>query len=202
MQKYLKWPIVGPVALLAAALLAIAWLDVSTGGDAKPAPPIGTIGSPVRYAYVAPTPTPPGAKPTGTATRAGVPPPTPVPSGQARGTAAERDATRRADLLRIFDALKKLRDKDGRFPDTNDNVQSICVYKDRDQLCRLEEFLGAPPPEDPLGAQNGYWYSGTPDGASMKLFAALEETVTADAKCASRDEGLNKRANVICLTFP
>jgi hypothetical protein len=198
-QKYLKWSIVGPVGLLLAALVALAWLDVSTGGDAKPKPLIGTEGTPVRFAYVVPTSTPLGANPRPTPLSGGA---TPVPQKAQKGTAAERDAQRRADLLIIFAATQKLRDKDGKFPATNDNVQSVCIYHDTDALCDLEQFLGGPPPEDPFGAQSGYWYSGAPDGQSMKLFAALEATTPANPNCSSPDEGMQKRPNVICLTVP
>ncbi len=201
MAKYLKWNIIAPVALLAAALVTVAWFDIRTGGDAKPAPFIGDAeGTPVRYAYTQPTSTPPGAKPTPTAAPASQPPA--VPEKTVQGTADERDARRRADLLLLLDATKKLRDKEGRFPDTNDNVQSACIYTDRDALCKLDQFLGGPSPTDPLGSQNGYWYSGAPDGQSMKIFASLEGTAAADAKCLSKDEGINKRPNVICVTVP
>jgi hypothetical protein len=198
-SKYLTWSIAGPVGLLLAAVVAVAWLDISTGGDAKPKPPIGAEGTPVRFAYVVPTASPPGARPTGTPLVGGA---TPVPPKTQKGTSAERDAQRRADLLVIFDATKKLRDKDGKFPPTNDNVQSVCIYQDTDALCALEQFLGGPPPEDPFGAQNGYWYSGSADGQSMKLFAALEADTPPDPRCSSNDEGMQKRPNVICVTLP
>jgi hypothetical protein len=199
-HKYLKWSIVGPVGLLLAALVALAWLDVSTGGDAKPKPLTGTEGTPVRFAYVVPTGTPPGAKPTATPVPGAAA--TPVPDKAQTGNAADRDGQRRADLLVIFDAIKKLRDKDGKFPATNGNAQSLCIYRNTDALCALEQFLGGPPPEDPSGGQNGYWYSGAADGQSMKLFASLETATLPDPNCTSNDEALQKRPNLICLTIP
>lgn len=199
-RKYLKWNIVAPVGFLAIVLLGVAWLDISTGGDAKPGALVGAQGTPVRFAYEEPSATPKGA-PTAT------PPPgkqsTPVPALTAQqGTPEERDAQRRVDLLRLLDATTKLRDKEGKFPDTNNNVQSICIYKERDALCKLDQFLGGPPPEDPFGAPNGYWYAGAPDGQSMKIFASLELTTPPDPKCATVDEGIKKRPNVICVTVP
>jgi hypothetical protein len=196
--KNLKWNIIAPVALLAAALVAVAWLDVSTGGEATPKPPIGDIGTPVRYAFVQPTPPPPGVKPTPSATAKKTPEITKKPPG----TPEERDARRRGDLLVLLDATKKLRDKDGRFPDTNNNVQSVCIYKSIDALCKLEQFLGGPPPEDPFGPQHGYWYSGAPDGQSMKLLANLEGDVSPDPRCETPDAGIQALPNLICVTVP
>jgi hypothetical protein len=196
-QKYLKWSIIGPVALIAAALVAVAWFDVTTGGDAVPKPPIGAEGTPVRYAFVEPTNTPPGA-PTATPQARKTAVPDKVPAG----TPAERDAKRRQDLLVLFGATLKLRDRDGRFPDTNNNVQSACIYIDRDALCKLSDFLGGPPPEDPFGKQSGYWYAGSPDGQSMRIFASLEGDTPADPKCETTDEGMKNRPNVICLGVP
>lgn len=195
----LRWNIIAPVGLLAVVLLAIVWVDISTGGDAKPSPLIGAEGTPVRFVYAEPTQTPLGA-PTATPLP-GRPTSTPV-AAEIKGTPAERDNQRRVDLIRLLGATTRLRDKDGKFPDTNNNVQSICIYKDRDALCKLDQFLGGPPPEDPLGAQNGYWYSGSPDGQSMKIFASLEEPTVVDPKCATVDEGIKKRPNVICVTVP
>jgi hypothetical protein len=196
--KKLTWSIVAPVALLAAALVAVAWLDVSTGGEATPKPPMGDIGTPVRFAYVRPTPPPPGLKPTPSPTVKKTPTLSKVP----QGTPAERDARRRADLLVLLDATKKLRDKDGQFPNTNNNVQSVCVYHDTDALCKLEQFLGGPPPEDPFGTQHGYWYSGAPDGQSMKLLANLEGDVPPDPRCETPDAGIQALPNIICVTLP
>ena len=198
MPKTLKWNIIAPVALLAAALAAVAWLDVSTGGEATPKPPIGDIGTPVRYAFVQPTPPSPTMTPTPSATVKKTPVGAKVPAG----TPEERDARRRADLLLLLEATKKLRDKDGRFPDTNNNVQSICVYRNSDVLCKLEKIMGGPVPEDPFGAQHGYWYSGAPDGQSMKLLANLEGDVPPDPRCETPDTGIQALPNVICVTVP
>jgi hypothetical protein len=52
--RRLNWAVIVPVGLLAMALLAILWLDLATGGEAKPSPYLGTIGTPVRGTFVAP----------------------------------------------------------------------------------------------------------------------------------------------------
>ena len=195
MTKRLKWNIIAPAALLAAALAAIAWLDVSSGGEAKPKPPLGEIGTPVRQTYVPPTPTPFGAQPTAkprpTFTSGGVP---------LKGNAAERDAKRRGDLLLLLDAANKVKARDGAYPSTNKNVQTLCKYKENDVGCKLKDAGISQLPEDPLGNENGYWYQS--DGSSVKVYASLEGTVAEELKCPTSDAELKKHNNLICLTAP
>src|SRR6185295_425925 len=97
-MKRLRWDIIGPVGLVVAALLAVAWLDVSKGGEAQPKAPLGDIGPPVKRTYVPPTATPFGYAPT----------PRPRPTAQGAGTAAGnpavRDEKRRGDLLLLLAA--------------------------------------------------------------------------------------------------
>jgi len=190
-----NWTIIAPVALLAAALAALAWLDVSTGGEAKPQPPLGAIGTPVRPTYTAPTPTPFGAQPTAQ------PRPTFPASGvPLKGTPAERDAKRRTDLLLVLDAANKARDRDGAYPSTNKNVQTLCKYKEQDIGCQLSTITGGQLPEDPLGNENGYWYQS--DGASVKIYASLEGDVPEELKCPTTDAELKKHNNLICVSGP
>ena len=195
MIKRPNWTIIAPVALLAAALIGIAWLDVSTGGEAKPQPPLGGSGTPVRQSYVPPTPTPFGAQPTAK------PRPTFPASGvPLKGTPAERDAKRRTDLLLMLDAANKAKARDGAYPSTNKNVQSLCRYKDVDVGCKLSAITGGQLPADPLGNDSGYWYQS--DGTSVKIYASLEGNVAEELKCPTSDAELKKHDNLICVTGP
>lgn len=193
-RRNLAWSVIGPVALVAVALAGIAWFDVREGGSAKPKPFLGEIGTPVRMAYLAPTATPIGAptarpKPTFTAG-----------SSLPKGTAPERDARRRSDLLRLLQAATDYKAAKGVYPDTKNNVQTICVYKNLDTGCKLGETFSGELPEDPLGNQNGYWIQSTE--TAIKLFAALEGSVDAALKCPTSDKELSKRENLVCVTGP
>lgn len=187
----LDWRVIGPVALLAAAVVAVLWLDIAKGGEAVPAPPLGAIGTPVRGTFVAPTAGPSAVR----TARA-------RPTATGPGTPAERDARRRNDLLILLDAAVRLRARDGSLPSTTGNVQTVCGYKDIDAACKLRDILGTAPPVDPSGdpIQGGYWYSS--DGQSAKFYAALEGDISDADRCSTNDVELNKRANVICVATP
>ncbi|MBI5283622.1 MAG: hypothetical protein HY874_00870 [Chloroflexi bacterium] len=183
------------MAMLAAALAALAWLDVSTGGEANPQAALGELGTPVRKTYVAPTPVPPGVRLS----------PTPRPTfsagaAAARGTASERDFKRREDLLLLLDAANKLKARDGAYPSTTKNVQTLCKYKEADTGCKLKEIIGGELPADPLGNELGYWYQS--DGETIKIYASLEGTVPVELLCPTSDEELKKHSNLICITAP
>lgn len=186
----LRWDIIGPVGLLVLALLAVAWLDVTKGGEATPKPPLGEIGTPVRGAYVGPTATPFGFAPT--------PRPRPTIVGQATGDPVARDGKRRSDLLLLLDAASKAKSRDGSYPSTNGNVQSLCTYKDIDQGCKIQALAGGDAIGDPL--KIGYWYSS--DGQSAKFYASLEGAVPNDQQCVTNDAELKKHDNVICIKTP
>jgi hypothetical protein len=194
--KSVNWSIVGPVALVVAALLAVAWFDVTKGGAAKPQTPLGEIGTPIRNAYVAPSPTPIGLQPT----------PRPKPTFaavQGKGTPEERDGTRRTDLLLLLGAANDLKAKEGAYPSTSGNVQTLCAYKDLDQGCKLKDFLANKTiPFDPLGdpVKNGYWYSS--DGKTVKVYASLETEIADAEQCTTSDAELQKKAYVICIGAP
>ena len=195
MKQRPRWNVVAPVALIFAALAAVAWFDVSTGGEAQPQPPLGAIGTPVRGAYVAPTATPFGAQATAK------PRPTfPVGGNLPKGTKDERDAQRRTDLLVLLDAANRIKARDGSYPSTNRNVQTVCKYKDNDIGCKLQDVLPAAMPEDPLGSNNGYWYQS--DGATVKLYASLEGDIPDSEKCPTNDAELLKHDNLICIGAP
>jgi hypothetical protein len=194
--RSLRWTVIGPVALVAAAIALVLWFDAREGGAAKPAQPLGELGTPVRNAYVAPTPT---ATP-----EPGAPTPRPRPTLVAgvRGSAEERDAQRRADLLVLLDAANRLKARDGSYPGTNGNVQTVCAFKTIDVGCKLGEVLGRDPPVDPFGdpVKTGYWYSS--DGNSVRVYAALEGEIPDSQRCQTEDRELAKKQNVICVRAP
>ena len=190
----IKWNVIGPLGLLALALLLVGWFSLTSDGDAEPAPPLGRIGTPVRGTFVPPTATPVGVR---------TPRPTPrAPIQGAAGTPAERDAKRRSDLLILVDAFERLKAREGEYPSTGGNVQTLCAFEDLDEGCALKEILGPTLPVDPLGAQtqNGYWYSS--DGDIFMVYASLEEEVPAEQLCDTDDANLQDKANLICVEFP
>jgi hypothetical protein len=186
--KRLRWDIVGPVGLVVVALAAVAWLDVSKGGEATPKPPLGAIGTPVRGAFVAPTATPIGFAPT--------PRPKPTVAG-AVGNPSVRDEKRKSDLLLLLAAAARVKARDGSYPSTNGNVQSVCNYKDIDVGCKI---LALADGKDTLGdpLKIGYWYSS--DGQAAKFYASLEGDVPSAQLCSTNDAELKKHDNVICVS--
>ena len=186
--KRVRWDIAGPVGLIVLALATVAWLDVSKGGEATPKPPMGTIGTPIRGAYIAPTATPIGFAPT--------PRPKPTVSGAVARTASVRDGKRRSDLLLLLAAAARAKARDGAYPGTNGNVQTLCNYKEIDSGCKILSLADASATlADPL--KIGYWYSS--DGKTARFYASLEEDVPAGAKCSTNDAELQKHDNVICV---
>ena len=190
----LRWSVIAPVALIVAIVVAALWLDMATGGEAKPPPLLGDVGTPVRGTFIPATPTPIGAGPT--------PRPRPTIAGSVGGTPEERDDRRRADLLVIFDALLQIRARDGAFPSTNNNIQSLCVYREVDQGCKIGEITGGDPPSDPLGeaAVNGYWYQS--DGEAAKVYVSLEGEIPDSERCPTDYVEFDDDPNLICPTIP
>ena len=192
--KRINWSIVVPVGVLALALLGVLWFDLTTGGEAKPQAYIGAIGTPVRGTFI-----PPAATPT---SPPGTPRPTPavtVPP-DAAGSAADRDQRRRSDVLILYQAANALKDRDGSYPDTKGNVQTVCAYKDADVGCGLKDVLPGDIPHDPFSANDGYWYSS--DGQTVAIYASLEGDIADDQRCDTSDAELVKHANVICVRGP
>lgn len=196
--KGMRWGVIAPIALVVIAVFTIGWLDVAKGGEAKPKPPIGEIGTPVRNAYIPPTATPQGLRPQPTTIAR---PTVNVPAGAA-GTSEQRDGQRRVDLLVLLDAANKVKAADGSYPTTKGNVQTICAFKELDVGCRFKNTLGKDVPLDPLGdpVKNGYWYSS--DGNTVTVYANLESPPPADEKCPTNDTELKKKANLICAKAP
>ena len=189
-----RWTIIVPVGFFAAALAAVAWLDIASSGSAEPPPLLGVVGTPVRGTFTPPTATAIGARPS--------PKPRPTIEGAVSGTPAERDQQRRIDLLSMLDGFNKLKARDGSYPSTNGNLQTLCVFKDIDVGCQLKDVIASGPPHDPLGSsdENGYWYSS--DGRSLKIYASLEGEVPAEQQCPTDNVDLKEKANVVCITAP
>ena len=168
--------------------------DVRTGGEATPDPFLGTVGTPVRGTYVPEPTTAPGLVPTPT-------PQVTVPSGTS-GTPDERDEQRRNDLLQLLGTANEYRSRNGSYPDSGGNVQTLCSYREYDQACALEEIVGGELLVDPFGdpIANGYWYAS--DGDSVTLYAALEGEIPDDQRCATENVDLQKKPNLICITGP
>jgi hypothetical protein len=124
----------------------------------------------------------------------------PASSNARKGTPAERDAKRRTDLLLVLDTANKAKARDGAYPSTNKNVQTLCKYKDDDVGCKFASLAGGQLPEDPLGNESGYWYQS--DGNSVKIYASLEGTVAEELKCPTTDAELKKHDNLICVSAP
>ena len=190
--RALRWDVIAPVGLLAVALAAVLGFGLAHAGDAKPPPLIGALGTPVRGVFIAPTPTPPGAGPT-------VPPRPTVPAS-VPGTPAERDQVRRNELLIALDGFRKLKARDGSYPTTHNNIQTLCAFKKLDVGCKLSEVIPGGAPADPLGdpIQDGFWYQS--DGTYVKLYASLEQPIPASERCPTDNVDLMKKPNLICIT--
>lgn len=193
--KKLKWTIIAPVGLLVAAILAIVWLDLATGGEAKPSPLLGAVGTPVRGTFVPATATPPGAA-------NATPRPRPTFAGVVSGTPAERDLRRQQDLVLLLGAANELRQRDGEYPTTRGNIQTLCVFNDDDVGCQLAAPLGRDVPIDPYGdaVENGYWYAS--DGKTVTIYAALEQDIPEAQRCPTDNVDLKEKANLICIKGP
>jgi hypothetical protein len=189
--KDLKWNIIAPAGLLAVALLAVVWFDFTTGGEAKPPPLLGAIGTPVRSEFTEVPPTEVIRTPT---------PPARSSDGNVSGTPEERDDRRRADLLLIYNGFLQLGERDGEFPSTGGNTQTLCVFTENDVGCKVSDIIGDDLPSDPLGdpANNGYFYRS--DGQAMQVYAQLETDIPAEQECSAERPGLTSRENLICLT--
>src|SRR5437879_1147209 len=133
LRRNLKWDAIAPVTLLAIVLAAVALLDMTTGGDAKPAPYAGDLGTPVRYAYIVPPTVVGSPTPISAPTK-----PAPVATS-AQGNPADRDARRKLDLLQLVAAALKLKAQDGSYPTTNNQVQTLCKYENLDQGCKFKD---------------------------------------------------------------
>ena len=181
-----------PIITIVAVVAAIIATDLATGGAHEPKPENqAALGPGAAAATSRPkTPLPP------TSTRT----PTAAPTTVSGPVVEARDKTRKDDLERMAAALEKYYDKKKEYPSTGGNLQSVCIYKDVDAYCKVEDFID-PIPADPLGdpAANGYWYAS--DGKSYTLIAAMEMPADAMAQnCPEAAPKHTKKANLYCLT--
>jgi hypothetical protein len=187
-----KWTFIVPAALVALILAAVFGLDLAKGGAAKPPDTYLGAAKGDQFPYIPPTATPEGAQPTPRPTLG-------APAGSATaGDSTERDNKRRNDLLALLGAADELKKRDGSYPSTNGNVQTICNYQNIDVGCGLKDFLD-PLPFDPSRdpVKNGYWYSS--DGKTAKFYASLEGEIPEEQRCITSDAELIKKAVLICV---
>lgn len=137
-----------------------------------------------------PTPTP-GPSPTPG-------PPTDTPTPQPGG--AQRDVIRQQDLQDLQQALEEYHDEHGEYPNSDGNIQSLCVFEETDVGCQLRDVLD-PLPIDPLGepaSENGYWYAS--DGDEYIIYAQREaDEVPA---CPEHPDHLAQFDSLICVQGP
>jgi hypothetical protein len=188
-----RWQAASLLAALAVVVVAIVATDLATGGHTEAPPPLGTA-YPTREAMAGPRPTrtprPPTATPhplTPTVT------PTPQPGG------GQRDLQRAQDLERIRAALEEYYDKEGSYPSTGGNMQTLCAYKDLDIGCKLTEVLEPLPAADPLGDPlvNGYWYAS--DGESFVVYSIQETAPAPNVPRCEKPEALKGFDRVYCV---
>jgi len=188
-----RWQAASLFAALAAVVVAIVATDLATGGHTEAPPPLGTA-YPTSEAVAGPRPTrtprPPTATPhplTPTVT------PTPQPGG------GQRDLQRAQDLERIRAALEEYYDKEGSYPSTSGNMQTLCAYQDLDIGCKLTKVLDPLPAADPLGDPllNGYWYAS--DGKSFAVYAIQETVPAPNVPQCEKPEAIKRPDRIYCV---
>jgi hypothetical protein len=180
-----------PVAVLAIVVLAIIVVELCGRDDVKGPPAAPTASGPT--ATPGPTFTPGPTSTPGGATE------TPTAGGAPAGSEDERDAQRQQDVAAIQQALELYRSNEGEYPNTNGNIQTLCVFEDSDAGCDLLDILD-PIPQDPLGdpAANGYFYAS--DGETFTLWATREgETLP---ECGEHPEHLANIDSLYCVRGP
>lgn len=127
------------------------------------------------------------------------PTPQPRPTPTTRPGGEERDAQRGQDLAALKEALEAYQREHGGYPDNGGGIQTLCVYRDGDVGCELEDRLD-PLPEDPLGEAtvNGYFYSS--DGRTYTIFAARESNLF--PPCDQHPDHLKHLNSVLCVKGP
>jgi len=178
-----------PVVALAVVVLAIIVTELCGRDDVKlvvTTPVVGDTATPGPTFTPGPSPTPGAA--------------TETPTGEAPvGGEEERDVQRQLDLTTIQQALDQFRQEEGEYPNTNGNIQTLCVFEDSDAGCALQDIVD-PVPQDPLGdpAANGYYYAS--DGETYVLYATRE--ADALAECDEHPDHLGKIDSLYCVRGP
>jgi hypothetical protein len=189
-----RWQAASLIAALAAVLVAIVATDVATGGHTASPPPLGTA-YPTSEAVVGPRPTRTPRPPTLTPH-----PLTPTVTPTPRPGADERDVQRRQDLEQVRAALEEYHKKEGSYPSTGGNMQTLCAYEKLDVGCKLKKVLDPLPATDPLGDPllNGYWY--TSDGKSFAVYALQETPPPPDVPQCQKPDALKEIPRVYCVS--
>lgn len=104
---------------------------------------------------------------------------------------------RKEDLAEIQALLEQYAQQNGSYPETRNDVQSLCAYRTLDAGCALESI--GPIPPDPLGAPitNGYWYRS--DGQSYTLIALRETGPEASSTCPAELFGSDDEQMRMCV---
>lgn len=176
-----------PAAVLGLVVLSIIFVQLCGREHVQPLANV----TPLAQATLAPTFTP-GPSPTAgqaeaTATQA------------AQGSGDERDHARQQDLTAVQQALEQYHLDHNGYPDTKGAIQSLCVFEQYDQGCKLGAFLN-PVPSDPRGdpATNGYWYES--DGTTYVLFAQRETSLLSE--CTVHPQHLKDFKSITCVRSP
>jgi hypothetical protein len=175
-----------PAAVLGLVVLVIIFVQLC---GREHVAPLGDV-TPLARATLASTFTP-GPSPTPGLVEA-----TATQAAQVGGDA--RDQTRQQDLTAIQQALEQYRLDHNGYPDSQGNVQTLCVFKEFDLGCKLEPLLN-PLPVDPLGEQttNGYWY--TSDGTTYTVYAQRESDLVPE--CSEHPQFI-KAKSLMCVRPP
>ncbi len=185
-----------PIALLGIVVLAIMFVELCGRDDVSSLvqePPSGDVPTATLGPTFTPGPTiTPGPSPTSTPV---VPTstPAPPPGGQ------NRDVLRVQDLVTVQSALEQVRDDTGSYPNTEDTIQTLCVFTEFDRGCDLLDVLEEIP-IDPLGEAsiNGYWY--VSDGNSYILYSQREGG--SFPECLDHPEFLQDVPSLLCFSEP
>ena len=186
-----------PIAAIIIVIIAAVGMDLVFGGPSTPqasnsAPAPEALRATIAAMPVSPTPYVPAATSTPT------PGPTPLPGSLAQ----ERDQIRLEDLAKVVAALEQYKQKNGDYPDTGGNIQTLCSYPDVDAGCKLKDFLD-PVPSDPAGEAvlNGYWYAS--DGKTYTVMAGMDSPAYATPdNCEQRFLDHTGKENLYCLKSP
>ena len=169
-EQRLRVGAIAAITVIAAVVIAIVVTDLVTGGADEPKTEnqvaLGT-GVP------ATTPLPRTPVPATPVTPTGAPSPTVAPTAVPSAVAEARDQIRKDDLDRMAAALEKYYDKKKTYPNTADNLQTLCAYEELDAFCKMKDYID-PFPADPSGdpGKNGYWYIS--DGKKYTIVAAMD----------------------------
>ncbi|MCH8010000.1 MAG: glycosyltransferase family 39 protein [Chloroflexi bacterium] len=126
--------------------------------------------------------------------------PAPTPTAVSAAEAMrQRDVARMQDLEEIQQTIAVYTAEGNALPNTNGDLQSLCVFRELDAGCELLEVLDQLP-EDPLGdaGVNGYFY--VSDGATYIVYAQRE--TDAFPACDEHPEFLGQFDALLCVKGP